>query len=325
MPKFQAIPNFDSLAPTTTKGDIITRTSTANVRRAVGSDGQVLTADSTQTDGVKWSAVAAGAMNVVSKTTTYSAVINDYILASSSSFAITLPTAVGVSGQQIGIQHNGTSLSQVYTLNTTSSQTIGGIASGSYALYTNGEVLILVSDGANWQVLSHRTETPWTAFSSLAAGTLWTATTTSPAYGTIAVHLANWRRSGTEMLIQYVYTTTSAGTAGSGLYLFNLPSSATVNTSVTPAPTTAPSTSSIGGGASAVGSGKFAATTVTNTARASYLTVFVYSTTQLYFVGTADVVATEHTWESGGFGTGFANNPVQFTFTARLPISGWQP
>lgn len=103
----------------------------------------------------------AAAFNVVSKTTTYSASINDYILASSASFTITLPTAVGVSGQAIAIQHNGTSLSQVYTLNTTSAQTIGGIASGSYALYTNGETLVLVSDGANWQIQNHKTDTGW--------------------------------------------------------------------------------------------------------------------------------------------------------------------
>jgi hypothetical protein len=42
--------------------------------------------------------------------------------------------------------HLGTSLSQIYTINTTSSQTVGGVASGSYVLYTNGETLTLVSE-----------------------------------------------------------------------------------------------------------------------------------------------------------------------------------
>lgn len=45
---------FNALAPTTTKGDLITRNATINARLGVGTDGQVLTADSAQTLGIKW-------------------------------------------------------------------------------------------------------------------------------------------------------------------------------------------------------------------------------------------------------------------------------
>lgn len=101
--------------------------------------------------------------NPVSVSATYNAQVFDYIYASGASFTITLPSAIGVKGQGITIEHNGTSLSQVYTLNTTSSQTINGpggtVASGNYALYTNGEKVDLISDGANWRVKNHHTDT----------------------------------------------------------------------------------------------------------------------------------------------------------------------
>lgn len=46
--------------PTTTKGDLIVRGASATTRLAVGVNGQVLTVDSTQTLGVKWSTPSSG-------------------------------------------------------------------------------------------------------------------------------------------------------------------------------------------------------------------------------------------------------------------------
>jgi hypothetical protein len=51
---------FDALSPTTTKGDLIVSNGTDNVRLPLGTNDYVLTADSTQATGVKWSASAAG-------------------------------------------------------------------------------------------------------------------------------------------------------------------------------------------------------------------------------------------------------------------------
>jgi len=57
---------FNALAPTVGKGDIIVRNSTTNTSVSVGTDGQVLVADASQSTGVKWAAIQAGAKNYIS-------------------------------------------------------------------------------------------------------------------------------------------------------------------------------------------------------------------------------------------------------------------
>ncbi|WP_413559927.1 beta strand repeat-containing protein [Bdellovibrio sp. HCB209] len=56
---------FNALSPVSAKGDLITRDSANNIRLPVGTDGQVLSADSTQGAGLKWITPTAGTVTNV--------------------------------------------------------------------------------------------------------------------------------------------------------------------------------------------------------------------------------------------------------------------
>lgn len=113
---------------------------------------------------------AASQLNYTAQVLDYNAVINDWVYCSGASFRVTLPTAVGQAGKSIIIQHAGTSLSQIYTLNTVLGQTIGGLASGVFKAYTNGEITILTSDNANWQVTGRSPRTAPATYSPTFSG-----------------------------------------------------------------------------------------------------------------------------------------------------------
>lgn len=145
---------FNALSPMTTSGDIIYGgTSGAGTRLAKGSDGQVLTLAS----GLpSWAAAASGSatMNVTaSKTANYTAVANDFVPcnATSAGFAVTLPTAVGISGQRIVVKKTDSTVNDV-TINTTSSQTYDNRASGTIVLNTQNAFASFISNGTNWYI-----------------------------------------------------------------------------------------------------------------------------------------------------------------------------
>lgn len=81
------------------------------------------------------------------KTANYTLATGDnFVDCTANSFDITLPTAVGVAGQDYLIINSGTG---VITIKTTSSQTISGQASGSITL-NQGETLHVLSNDVNW-------------------------------------------------------------------------------------------------------------------------------------------------------------------------------
>ena len=97
----------------TTKGDIIAATASATpARLGIGSNAQVLTADSTTATGLKWATPATVDLSFNAQTgTTYSLVAGDVnklvTLNNASAITLTVPNGVFTAGQQINVQQIG--------------------------------------------------------------------------------------------------------------------------------------------------------------------------------------------------------------------------
>jgi hypothetical protein len=145
-----ALSAFNALSPLTTKGDLIVYDATNNSRLGVGIDGTVLTADSTQTLGVKWSApTAITTYPYTAKTTTYVITSTDFSIdCTSGTFTVTLPTAVGITGKVYVITNSGTG---IITLAANGAETITG--SNTLTLKVQYQSLTVQSNGAGWIII----------------------------------------------------------------------------------------------------------------------------------------------------------------------------
>lgn len=284
-----------------------------------GNSGEFLSTDGTN---AAWAPVTVTPIAPRSVTTTDTATnTDDVLLLSGASFTQTLYTAAGNSGRRITLIHAGTSLSQVYTLATASGQTIGGIASGSYALYTNGEVLKLVSDGTNWLIEDHKTQTGWTAYTLTVGGT-----TTPPTEATTNTKSAYWRRNGPDMEIvyRYIHSNNAGAAAGSGAYKFPIPTNASINTTVAPTTSHTPSSSDLGYSSSIMGQGQTGITSGVDTNFSYSFRIAIFDSTNLYGVGDAGNGAHAKT-VSHNAASNFGTSNFWIAFQAKVPISGWQP
>lgn len=136
------------------------------------------------------------------------------------------------------------------------------------------------------------------------------ATTTAPTFGTSSINEARYRRVGDSMQIKYQLRITTAGSAGSGTYLFPLPTGYTIDTAKL-----TPSTTNV---KPAVG----VASVEEDDTLLHTGFVKAYSTTQLAIY--ADNGASSNVVTAVGSPShGAANNIVEYSFDATVPIAEW--
>jgi hypothetical protein len=86
---------------------------------------------------------------LANKTSTYTIDNEDCVInCTSGTFTVTLPTAVGISGQYFVIKNSG---SGVVTIDANASETIDGAP--DFTLSTQYESVTVISNGANWAVI----------------------------------------------------------------------------------------------------------------------------------------------------------------------------
>lgn len=201
-----------------------------------------------------------------------------------------------------------------------------GFCTGTFQTASNGSVYRLAiynanASGAATTVLFDRffcgpqtaplgaVATDWASYSLVIGGS-----TSAPTQGAGATNNAFWRRVGDSVSIEFIYFQSSAGTAGSGQYLFPLPAGLSIDTTKIALGSGAGSASA--GNISSVGSGN-----VTNASNQAALIVGIYNSTNLCLFPVGNTAGTMTQVSSANYA--LSTTLQSMTFTATVPVVGW--
>jgi hypothetical protein len=284
----------------------------SKLKDSVATDGdRAVTTNHIRDANVTRAKLATGAVakqNVTTKTGAYTATSSDDLIlcdASGGAFTVTLPAASTNSGLILTIKKTDNSLANKVTIDGNGSETIDGATTRK--LCTQYESYRIISDGSNWVVLDHIIPNTVTTY-TMTIG----AVTSAPTKGTVVRDVAKWSRRGRHMLITYNYEQSVAGSAGTGTYLFPLPSGPTVDdTALSGATTNLPPI---------VGTG-WQSTTANITSEVRFTEVGVY--TSLTSLVMFAQVGTTGTF-TGSSSAELSNATVAYSFRAEVPIADWE-
>lgn len=186
-------------------------------------------------NGTKWIPLA-NVVGIQSKTAGYTALLTDSLIicdATSASFAVALPTAVGNAGYIVTIRKKlPLAIANVITLTTVGGQTIDGRASGDVTLSALNDYVTVCSDGANYIILAKKETKYVTATSTTFSTTSITGSTYLGLTGnSVSLGIGQWRLSGRFLL--FSNGSSNYIDLGAGFYAANGANSATVPTALT--------------------------------------------------------------------------------------------
>lgn len=293
-----------SSSPLTTKGDIWVF-GTGDSRLPVGSDGQVLLADSTQSLGLRYGTVTASAAYQIGVNSSgFTATGNHfYEVSASATYLITFDVASGYSGQSMEFSRTDNNPGTIISLKVNGSTTVH--------MSTITENWKFVSDGANWRQANHYATTAWTSFNP----TIGAVTTPPQTTGTGVILTGLYRRNGDNIQINYYVRIPSGATgnsAGSGAYLYPLPTGVTANSGLLTINTSTATNQAAG---TQVGVGYYV-----NLAGSPDETVaFMYDTANMKLLvsSVAFISSTSNAFS--------ASVNLEYGFNANIPILNWEP
>jgi len=236
------------------------------------------------------------------------------VAAGASDYTITLPASVTQGNKvafYVNIPPGGMKDTKQYTVKPATGEYIAGRAVDQGMVLLASNVLILESAGGGaWWIIGQKLDTDWV---NAGAMTL-TAVTTNPTKGGGTTYdRVYFRRAGHDLLCRYEYRQTTAGTAGSGDYLWAVPIG-TIDTGLVTAETGAGSAHTRA--TAGIGSGKYDAGGTLIEVTAS-----VYNTTRMRFDG-----ANANGANGGFIGSSYASlgsAAVRFHVNTCTPMTDW--